>query len=218
MGSQRRPSARRRGEWPPVAAHVPQEGCRRRRYRAGLRIHVAACAFSTVDDLNLASEHTVRHSKIGYPCPLWVKSGHMRCKSYVRFTPNSDRESGHRQTVMSALPPRADMCGATRDVRFGPRADIGSTSDELSRARQYNPDLGELARLCIDFDCARMLLDDDVVTDCKARAGTLSGWFGREERIEHLVFHIWRNPSAVIADADFHPITKVLVEAASTGS
>jgi hypothetical protein len=26
--------------------------------------------------------------------------------------------------VMSALPPRADMCSATRDVRFGPKADI----------------------------------------------------------------------------------------------
>jgi hypothetical protein len=25
---------------------------------------------------------------------------------------------------MSALPPKADMCGATRDVRFGPEADI----------------------------------------------------------------------------------------------
>src|SRR5262245_3626013 len=25
---------------------------------------------------------------------------------------------------MSALPPKADMCGATRDVRFGPKADI----------------------------------------------------------------------------------------------
>ena len=47
-------------------------------------------------------------------------------KGHVRFTPNSDRESGHRQTVMSALPPKADMCGATRDVRFGPIADIAS--------------------------------------------------------------------------------------------
>jgi hypothetical protein len=28
--------------------------------------------------------------------------------------------------AMSALPPRADMCGATRDVRFGPKADIKS--------------------------------------------------------------------------------------------
>ena len=25
---------------------------------------------------------------------------------------------------MSALPPKADMCGAARDVRFGPKADI----------------------------------------------------------------------------------------------
>jgi len=31
---------------------------------------------------------------------------------HVRFTPNSDRESGLSQTVMSALPPKADMCGA----------------------------------------------------------------------------------------------------------
>src|SRR5262245_26698454 len=45
-------------------------------------------------------------------------------KSDVRSTPNSDRESGFLQTVMSALPPKADMGGATRDVRFGPIADI----------------------------------------------------------------------------------------------
>jgi hypothetical protein len=28
-------------------------------------------------------------------------------------------------TDKSALPLKADMCGATRDVRFGPKADIG---------------------------------------------------------------------------------------------
>src|SRR5262249_41558270 len=28
------------------------------------------------------------------------------------------------QQAMSALPPKADMCSATRDVRFGPKADI----------------------------------------------------------------------------------------------
>jgi hypothetical protein len=44
---------------------------------------------------------------------------------HVRFTPDSDRESGFPRKVMSALPPKADMCGATRDVRFGPEADIG---------------------------------------------------------------------------------------------
>jgi hypothetical protein len=29
--------------------------------------------------------------------------------NHVRFTPNSDRESGFPQTVKSALPPKADM-------------------------------------------------------------------------------------------------------------
>ena len=41
-------------------------------------------------------------------CPLWVKSGHCAV-----------------QNVMSALPPKADMCGATRYVRFVPIADMG---------------------------------------------------------------------------------------------
>jgi hypothetical protein len=36
---------------------------------------------------------------------------------------------GHKRTfavqrLMSALPPKADMCSATRDVRYGPIADI----------------------------------------------------------------------------------------------
>jgi len=55
---------------------------------------------------------------------------------------------------MSALPPKADMCGATSNVRYGPIADISirATSDEYSSARQDNPDLGELVRLCLDFD------------------------------------------------------------------
>ena len=38
-------------------------------------------------------------------------------KAYVRFTPNSDRESGFPHKVMSALPPKADMCSALADVR-----------------------------------------------------------------------------------------------------
>ena len=48
--------------------------------------------------------------------------------SHVRFTPNSDRKSRHRQPAftkaspsnhqaMSALTPKADMCGATANVR-----------------------------------------------------------------------------------------------------
>ena len=53
---------------------------------------------------------------------------------------------------MSALIPRADMCGAAGDVRFGPIADIGSTSDEHSDAWQDHHDFGELARLGVDLD------------------------------------------------------------------
>ena len=39
---------------------------------------------------------------------------------HVRFTPNSDGESGFPHRVMSALPLKADMCGATTHVCFGP--------------------------------------------------------------------------------------------------
>jgi hypothetical protein len=52
---------------------------------------------------------------------------------------------------MSALPPKADMCSALAHVCFVPEADMGR-SDEHSDAWQDNPDLGELARLCIDLD------------------------------------------------------------------
>src|SRR5262245_60441520 len=40
------------------------------------------------------------------------------------------------QTAMSALPPKADMCGAARDVRFGPEADIKSFIDHLVGAHE----------------------------------------------------------------------------------
>jgi hypothetical protein len=43
--------------------------------------------------------------------------------SHVRSAPNSDRESGLSQRGMSALTPKADMCGALAHVGFGPIAD-----------------------------------------------------------------------------------------------
>src|SRR5262245_44726446 len=57
---------------------------------------------------------------------------------HVRFTPNSDRESRHPQTVMSAVPPKADMCGAARDVRYGPIADMGQVYSITSSALACN--------------------------------------------------------------------------------
>ena len=47
-------------------------------------------------------------------------------KRYVRFAPESDRESRHPQRVMSALPLKADICSAAAYVRFGPEADSGA--------------------------------------------------------------------------------------------
>jgi hypothetical protein len=47
-------------------------------------------------------------------------------KGHVRFTSNSDRESEFPQRAMSALPPKADMCGAIAHVCYGPEADMCS--------------------------------------------------------------------------------------------
>jgi len=38
------------------------------------------------------------------------------------------------QNGMSASPPKADMCGATRDVRFGPKADIAGLTRKSNSA------------------------------------------------------------------------------------
>src|SRR5215475_3586180 len=54
-----------------------------------------------------------------------------------------------------------------------------------------------------------MLLDDDVVADGEAKASPFSSRFGREEGLEHLFLHVGRHASAIVADSDFHTITKV---------
>ena len=40
------------------------------------------------------------------------------------------------QKSMSALPPKADMCSAITDVRFGPKADIPSLFDHFVSASE----------------------------------------------------------------------------------
>jgi hypothetical protein len=64
-------------------------------------------------------------------CPLWVKADICGAKRHVRFSSNSDRKSRHPQTVMSALPPKADMCSARAYVCFGPKADITHSFDHF---------------------------------------------------------------------------------------
>jgi hypothetical protein len=48
--------------------------------------------------------------RFGSKADICIATGH------VRFTPNSDRESRLPQTIMSALPSKADMCGARAHV------------------------------------------------------------------------------------------------------
>jgi len=48
--------------------------------------------------------------------------------SDVCFTPDSDHKSGHVTMIMSALPPKADVCSAIVHVCFGPIADIARHS------------------------------------------------------------------------------------------
>jgi len=76
-------------------------------------------------------------------------------KSDVRFAPNSDRESGLPQPVMSALPPKADMCSAQAHVRFGPKADIPANpfTRLLRRLSRY------FASLLMAFSDAFLLAD-----------------------------------------------------------
>jgi hypothetical protein len=51
------------------------------------------------------------------------------------------------QMVMSALPPKAEMCGATGDVRFGPKADIAYASiNRAIRAKKGEWGNGEAQR------------------------------------------------------------------------
>ena len=54
-----------------------------------------------------------------------------------------------------------------------------------------------------------MLLDDDVMTDGKAKSRSFADGLGREERIEHFLLHFGRNPRAIVADPDLHAIAEV---------
>src|SRR5262245_26717554 len=83
-------------------------------------------------------------------------------------------------------------------------------SDECPSAGKHNSDLGVLAGLGVDLYRTLMLLDDDVVSDGQAKAGTLTRRFCREEGIEHLLLYLGRNAGAVIANSDLNFVAKVL--------
>src|SRR5207342_2300803 len=84
-------------------------------------------------------------------------------KRHVRFAPESDRESGHPQRIMSALPLKADMCDAKPNVRFGPIADIERNYSITSSAATSSP-----AGIFIPIALAALILTEvsNLVGDC----------------------------------------------------
>ena len=67
------------------------------------------------------------------------KADTCNAKRYVRFTPNSDRESGIPAKACPLYPPKADMCGALVHVCFGPKADIRSALCEQVHSALAGP-------------------------------------------------------------------------------
>src|SRR5258706_4845997 len=70
--------------------------------------------------------------------------------------------------------------------------------------------LRELPTCGRDVNSTAVLLHDDVVRHRETKAGSFTGWLGREERVEHLLLHFGRDAGAVVANANFDSGTKVL--------
>src|SRR5262249_39238387 len=78
--------------------------------------------------------------------------------------------------AMSALPPRADMCGATRDVHFGPKADICHSIDHF---------IGELLKKQGNVNAERLCC---ILVDVKLKfRWLLDGQIGRLRSLENFV-------------------------------
>jgi hypothetical protein len=61
-----------------------------------------------------------------------------KCQSFLDNLVAQIARNRARDDPMSALPPKADMCGATSDVRFGPKADsctAAHITEALSRGQ-----------------------------------------------------------------------------------
>ena len=79
---------------------------------------------------------------------------------------------------------------------------------ECGSTRQNNPDLSVLAGLAVDFNEPGMLLDNDIVTNGEAEAGTLARRLGGEEGIEHLFAHLKWDTGSVVPNPDLHSVTQ----------
>ena len=66
---------------------------------------------------------------------LGQKSRHLRCNNSCRMSALGHKRTFRSAIAMSALPPKADICSATRDVRFVPKADIRPLFDHFIGAQ-----------------------------------------------------------------------------------
>ena len=62
-----------------------------------------------------------------------------------------------------------------------------------------------------------MLLNDDVMADRKAEACALACGLCGEERIEHALPHVGRNPAAIVTNPDLDAVTEVLCRGRKPG-
>src|SRR6266852_866613 len=72
----------------------------------------------------------------------------------------------------------------------------------MSAMRQSHRELGEVADLAIDRDCAAVLLGDGLVAYRQAKSRTFAGWLGCEEGLEQFLAVLMRNANAVVTDPD----------------
>src|SRR5829696_609437 len=70
------------------------------------------------------------------------------------------------------------------------------------RPRENDSEFREHPGFRINFDCAGMLLDDDIMAEREPETGSFSRRLCGEERIEHLVLNLGRNAGAVVANPD----------------
>ena len=82
---------------------------------------------------------TLRHVRFGSQADMCSASSH------VRFTPDSDPESGLSRKAVSALPPKADVCGAVADICYGPIADSCTAAMQKLAADENPPDIAVAA-------------------------------------------------------------------------
>src|SRR5215510_788419 len=106
---------------------MPADGIKRRSHAGD---GISACPVSKSSSSQIyACYHHVRKSRkrlnglldvSNYP----VDSSSTRDAFGLHISALRQRQIFHRAIMMSALPPKADMCGANTNVRFGPKADI----------------------------------------------------------------------------------------------